>query len=337
MWQGYVAVEQPGINIFAADLDQIGSFLPGEFDSEAAGWVRYLQALVLEAKEQGLHIPGIKGVLGGNIPVGAGLSSSAAMGTGFLYWLYQYQGVPIDRMKIARIAQAAEHRIGTLCGIMDQFAVLFGQEGKAVRLDCRDLSYAYAPLELEEYILVLINTNVKHTLSDTAYNQRRASCESVLSVISSRESGVRSLRDVTPKHLEAHHAELSAEGIKRVRYVLRENDRVLKAQEALNRRDFQGLGQLLYQSHAGLRDEYEVSCRELDLLVELSEKEKSVLGARMVGGGFGGCTLNLMRREQWQEVTARMAKAYQRETTLKPDVYPVVAANGVLEWESVGI
>ncbi|MDP5169375.1 MAG: galactokinase [Bacteroidia bacterium] len=332
MWLGFGESKTEGITVVAADLNEKAHFLPGSFDDHARGWLKYLQALIMEAQAKGLEIPSMEGVLGGNIPVGAGLSSSAAMGTGLIYWIYLHNGREINLMDIARIAQAAEHRIGVNCGIMDQFAVLHGKSGQAVRLDCLNLSFQYAPLDLDEYLLVLINTNVKHELSGTAYNDRRASCEQIVAALKDLEPGVKTLRDVTENMIEKHRDALDPEGIQRVTFVLRENARVLATSVALENGEYDLFGELLYQSHEGLSQEYEVSCGELDLLVELAKEEPAVLGARMVGGGFGGCTLNLMLRSQWEETSARMAATYQSQTGLVPDIYPVTAADGVGEW-----
>ncbi len=329
MWLGFAASDSDQVTVVAADLNETATFVPGTFDPTGRGWLRYLQALVIEAAAVGLNVPGIEGVLGGNIPVGAGLSSSAAMGTGLIYWLFEHNGWEIDRMAIARIAQAAEHRIGTLCGIMDQFAVLYGKEGQAMRLDCRDLSFDYFPLELQSYTLVLINSRVSHELSGTAYNDRRASCQQILAQMKNLEPGVSTLRDVSLAHLEQYKASLDPEGIQRVAFVLKENERVLQTAQALEAGDFAAVGQLLYQSHQGLKSEYEVSCKELDLLVALAQAEPDVLGARMVGGGFGGCTLNLLLKSTWQSTVERITSHYRAQTGITPEVYPVSAADGV--------
>lgn len=328
MWLGMAETTDEEIRMVAADLGKSGSFRPGTYDPEAPGWLKYLQALVIEAQQAGLTIPGIHGLIGGNIPVGAGLSSSAAMGTGFVYWLYQKNGREIDRMAIARIAQAAEHRIGVKCGIMDQFAVLHGKEGKAVRLDCRDLSYEYAPLELSDYILVLINSHVSHTLADSGYNDRRETCEYVLAYFREQVNEVETLRDVTPEMLLEHKEAIGEIGVKRVSYVLEEHQRVIDATIALREGDFSQLGSLLYASHQGLSEKYEVSCKELDYLVDLAKAEH-VSGARMVGGGFGGCTLNLIERDRWEETVDRIKAAYQNKYGIEASVYDVIAAEGV--------
>ncbi len=330
LWWGLAEASRPGCHFVAADLGESVHFLPGSYDPQAKGWVRYLQALVIEATAAGWTVPALEGVLGGNIPVGAGLSSSAAMGTGLLFWLSQSQGLPEDRMAIARIAQKAEHRIGVQCGIMDQFAVLHGRERQAMRLDCRSMAFDYVPLDLQDHILLLINTKVSHELSGTAYNDRRASCERVVAVIRESDPAVNTLRDVNQDMLEAHQHQLAPEDLRRARYILSENERVLAAEKALRAGDLKALGQLLLKSHEGLSKEYEVSCRELDLLVELALEHPSILGARMVGGGFGGCTLNLIHEEGWQAVADDITRRYQTETGIQPEYYPVLPARGVM-------
>lgn len=329
LWWGLAEASRPGCHFVAADLNESVHFLPGSYDPEAKGWVRYLQALIIEAMAAGWSVPALEGVLGGNIPVGAGLSSSAAMGTGLLYWLSRFLGLPEDRMAIARIAQKAEHRIGVQCGIMDQFAVLHGRDQQAMRLDCRSMEFDYVPLHLQDHLLLLINTKVSHELSGTAYNDRRASCERVVAAIRKSSPEVNSLRDISADMLEAHQQSLDAADLKRARYILAENERVLAAKQALHAGDLAALGQLLLQSHAGLSKEYEVSCRELDLLVELALDHPSILGARMVGGGFGGCTLNLIHQNGWQAVADDIARRYHSQTGIQPEYYPVLPAQGV--------
>ena len=272
-------------------------------EENAPSWVRYIQALIQVAQENGLSIDNFKVVFGGNIPLGAGLSSSAAMGTGLLFGLSKLAGVAIEKWQIVEMAQAAEHKIGAMVGIMDQFAVVFGKKDHAMRLDCKDRSFEYFPIELDEYQLVLINSKVSHELSESAYNDRRATCESVRDFLATKEN-VQSVRDITSEMLKKYESDLSPIQIQRIKHVIHANDRVQQATTCLLNKDWSNFGKLLYQSHESLSKDYEVSCKKLDILVDLSREDEAVLGSRMMGGGFGGCTLNLIKRDSVGETVA---------------------------------
>jgi len=326
---GVALTDDGALRMYASDLDQEAQFQAGDYELEAPGWARYLQAICVVLKKQGYEAGGVAAVFGGNIPIGAGLSSSAAMGCGFIYALSALHNWGLTRIEVARLAQAAEHHIGANVGIMDQFAVLHGVEGHAIRLDCRDLSYTPTKVQVEGYQWVLINTKVEHELAGSAYNDRRESCERVVAHIQQTHPAVSSLRDVNTEMLETAAPELEAEDLKRARYILAENERVQHMAIALEAGDIQAIGTFLYGSHKGLSEEYEVSCKELDVLVELAKKESAVAGARMMGGGFGGCTLNLIKSEAVEEVSTRIMTAYQEETGLTPEQYIVDLADGV--------
>ena len=231
-------------------------------------------------------------------------------------------------MAIARMAQASEHRLGANVGLMDQFVVMHGKKNNAILLDCLDYNYKYFPLNLKDYLLVLINTNVKHKLVESAYNDRRASCERALSILQQNDENIKTLRDVTLEVLLLSK-EIADEDLRRVTYVLAENERVLKTVQALADNDLAQVGELMYESHEGLSNEYEVSCPELDLLVDLTRKESAILGARMMGGGFGGCTINLVKTTEAESVVSKLMNEYQKQTQIQAESYVVSIEDGV--------
>ena len=304
---------------------------PGkEATSFHSNWGRYFQAMVEEIRLRKLNLEGVNCCFGGDIPIGSGLSSSAALCCGFLFGLNKMFDWDLPLLELAKIGQAAEHRTGARVGLMDQFAVLHGKKDKVIYLDCLDYSYQHFPLTLNEYSLILINSNVKHELADSAYNKRRESCERILAKLQQQDSGVKTLRDVTLQDLKSfeNHTE-DEEDIRRVAYVLRENERVKQTTEALSQQNLNRVGALLYESHEGLSKDYQVSCPELDLLVDLAKKEEVVLGARMMGGGFGGCTINLVLSSEADATVSRIKGKYEEMTMKKPESYLVSLEEGV--------
>jgi galactokinase len=301
-------------------------------EKKEVSWDSYVQAVLREMMERGHAVQGIQCVFGGDIPIGAGLSSSAALCCGLAYGVSVLQNLNIDKREIALIGQAAEHRIGLNCGLMDQYAVLFGQADHLLCLDCRSLEFQLLPLRLEGYSLVLLNSKVKHQLAaGSGYNQRRRSCENVVATLRLYNPALKSLRDVPPNLLKANETLLDPLDCKRAKYVLGENERVMQMTGALQNNDLQSIGDLLYQSHEGLRREYEVTVPEIDLLIDLAQKEENILGARMVGGGFGGCTLNLIKTVEKEVVLQRISEAYFTETGIRPEAIEVMTGRGVGE------
>lgn len=324
--------EQAGqVRFHAIDIPEETTFSAGSTSvSETASWAKYLQAIVVELNLRGYPVRGIDGVFGGDIPLGAGLSSSAALCCGFIYGISQLQNMPIPKREIALIAQAAEHRIGLNCGLMDQYAVLFGKKDTAICLDCKSLEFEHFPLNTGAYSLVLLNSNIKHELAaGSGYNDRRRSCENVVAAIQQKHPEVQSLRDVSVSMLETFRERLDPVDHRRAAYILRENERVLQTRTALQNGDMQQVGQILYDAHEGMRTEYEITVPEIDLLVELAHAEPGVSGARMVGGGFGGCTLNLIRTSEKELILPRMMTAYQQKTGIQPTSIEVKTADGV--------
>jgi galactokinase len=296
-----------------------------------SGWQGYILAIINECVSRKLVLSGFNGVFSSDIPIGAGMSSSAALCCGTISALNETFEWNLDKLEIAKIAQASEHRLGAMVGLMDQFASMYGKKQHVILLDCLDYSHSYFPLDLNDYSLVLINTNVKHQLVDSKYNDRRHSCERVLALLKDSNSDIKTLRDVSLQSLDQTNG-IDPLDLRRVKYVLQENARVLRATEALKKNDLSLLGKLMYQSHAGLSNEFEVSCSELDLLVELAMEENAILGARMMGGGFGGCTINLIKTTEVESTVLRIMEKYEQQTNIKPDYYSVTIDEGVSKY-----
>ncbi|RSK33266.1 galactokinase [Hymenobacter metallilatus] len=293
-------------------------------------WANYLKGVVAQFQKRGVTVPGFDCVFGGNVPIGAGMSSSAAVECGLAFALNELLGTNLERMDLARMAQLAEHEFaGVQCGIMDQFASLFGRPRQVVRLDCRSLEYEYFPFDTQACHIVLCNSGVKHSLASSEYNTRRQECEQGVSVLQRHYPQISSLRDVTLQQLAAHQSEISEVVYRRCRYVVEENQRVVTACHELVAGNLAAFGQQMYASHAGLRDDYEVSCPELDVLVEAARPLPGVYGARMMGGGFGGCTINLVVPAQVESFVAAMKAAYQQQLGRELETYQTTIVGGV--------
>lgn len=290
-------------------------------------WTDYILGVADELVRRGYRIGGFNMVISGDVPVGAGLSSSAAIECAVGFALSELFGLGLSRLDLARIGQAAEHRFpGVQCGIMDQFASVFGKKDHALKLDCRSLEYEEVPLRLGGYTIVLLNTNVKHSLASSAYNERRQQCADGVAAVARHHNGVTSLRDTTLEMLASHIKDPLI--YKRCRYVVEENMRVASAVEQMRRGSISALGELMYESHRGLSDQYEVSCPELDYLVEAVKGHPAVAGGRMMGGGFGGCTINLIREDALGELIDGLEASYRRDMGKPLSVYIATTADG---------
>jgi galactokinase len=298
-------------------------------DQNLAGrghWSDYPIGVAVVLERAGYRLRGAKLRLRGEVPIGSGLSSSAAVEVATACALAANSGLNIDTRELARLCQRAENEfVGARVGIMDQFVSLFGKAHKALLLDCRSLEFRLLPLP-DNVRLIICNTMVKHELASSAYNERRAQCEA-----GAKHMNVAALRDATLEQLEHHRSGLPEVIYRRCRHVITENARVLAAGEALEQADLHSFGKLMAESHQSLRDDYEVSSEELDLMVELAQKIDGVYGARMTGGGFGGCTVNLVNTEKTDEFRARVAEGYEQVTKIKPEVYITTAADGAEE------
>jgi len=292
-------------------------------------WSDYVVGVAAKLKERGVRLRGANLLISGDVPQGAGLSSSASLEVAVSRAFLEMAGESMGGADLARLCQRAENEfVGARCGIMDQFVSVHGLRDHALLLDCRSLEYSHQPLP-DSVRLVICNTMVRHSLAGGEYNRRRQECEAGARFFAERRSGVKALRDVSLKEL-CGHADALPEAIrKRCRHVISENARVLEAAEALRREDLARFGKLMAESHASLRDDFEVSCRELDVMVDLAKEIDGVYGARMTGGGFGGCTVNLVNKDKVQDFRARIEGGYEQATGQRPEVYVCTAADGV--------
>jgi galactokinase len=294
-------------------------------------WSDYVYGVALMVERAGWRLTGADVLISGEIPIGAGLSSSAAIEVATAYALLESAGQPVERAGLARLCQRVENEfVGVRSGIMDQFISCFGRAGHALLLDCRSLEHRMVPLP-ESESLVICNTMVKHELANGEYNQRRSECETGVSILAEHLPHIHALRDVTLAELNAYGSSLPPVVFRRCRHVVSENERVLKAVAAFEARNLEAIADLMAASHRSLRDDYEVSCAELDLMVELAARAPGVLGARMTGGGFGGCTVNLVRRECVESFRSAVAEGYERQTGREPEIYVSGAAEGAGE------
>jgi len=292
------------------------------------GWANYLKAITDILLEKGIKVPGINCIFGGDIPIGAGMSSSAALCCGFVFGLSELLGLKLEREEIALIAQEAEHRIGLNCGLLDQYAVLFSQENRSMFLDCQDLSFEYCPTDLGAYQFILVNSKIEHQLAvDSEYNKRRESCERV--VAAANDPSVQSLRDLSLPQLLELKDKITAIDFQRANYVIKENDRVLQVIDALKKGEIEIVGQLLFEAHNGLSQEYEVSTKDVDALVTIARKSPHIIGARQMGGGFGGCTINLVRKSKLEAIKELILTDYKKATGIQGEIYEVDLVNGV--------
>lgn len=318
------------IHLYAKEFNQYHSLELSKLKPSGLGWPNYVLGVVDQLYKSGFVIGGFNLYIDGDIPSGAGISSSAALECATAGAINQLFSLPLDKQQLATLAQQAEHvYAGVKCGIMDQFASIFGMKDKCFKLDCRSLEYQYFPLKLEGYKLVLLNTNVKHSLSSSAYNKRREQCEQGVAWIQYFHPEIHSLRDATIELLDKYVKPKNEDIYTKCRFVVEENQRVNKACEFLQDGKLHLLGELLYQTHEGLKTHYEVSCDELDFLVEQVKKIPEVLGARMMGGGFGGCTLNIIEEQHVEEIVSFLQNAYFERFARKLSPYVVETGDGL--------
>lgn len=316
------------VRAYSIDLKDYTEFGLNEEDAPRASWARYIFGVCREIIKRGHKIQGFNTAFAGDVPLGAGMSSSAALESTFAFALNDMLGLGIDKFELAKIGQATEHNYcGVNCGIMDQFASVFGKEGSLIRLDCRSLEYQYFPFKPEGYKLVLLDSVVKHELASSAYNKRRQSCEAAVAAIQKQHHHVQFLRDANMEWLKEAKADISAEDYMRAEYVIEEIQRVLDVCDALERGDYETVGQKMYETHHGMSKLYEVSCEELDFLNDCAKKN-GVTGSRVMGGGFGGCTINLVKEELYDAFIADATEAFKVKFGKSPKVYDVVIGNG---------
>ncbi len=294
-------------------------------------WATYILGVADQLIKRGHNIDGFNLALDGDVPIGAGLSSSAAVECATVFALNNLFKLGIDKMEMVRIAQKAEHTFsGVMCGIMDMFASMFGKKDHVIKLDCKTLAYEYKPFVLDGYKIVLLNTNVEHSLASSAYNERRSQCEQGVAWVKAHHAEVNSLRDVSMEMLEKYVAK-DPIIYNRCRYVVEEIQRLLDGCKDLEKGDIAALGKKMFATHHGLSKLYEVSCREADWLVEQVKSNPEVLGARMMGGGFGGCTINIVKDEAINELVEKLTKGYKEKMGLNLSAYIAYIENGTEE------
>ena len=312
------------VRVYSIDIDDYAEFGLTEEDAPKAQWARYIFGVCRETIKRGFVVKGFDTVFAGNVPLGAGLSSSAALESCFAFAMNDmFNDNKIDKFELARIGQSTEHNYcGVNCGIMDQFASVFGKKNCLMRLDCRSMEFQYFPFEPKGYKLVLVDSVVKHELVDSPYNKRRQSCERVAAAI-----GVETLRDAEMVDLEKVKSQISDEDYVRAKYVIEEKQRVLDVCDALQAGDYDTVGDRMYKTHEGMSKLYEVSCEELDYLNDIA-KECGVTGSRIMGGGFGGCTINLVKDELYDNFIAVAKNKFNEKYGHEPKIYDVVISDG---------
>jgi galactokinase len=291
-------------------------------------WTNYLRGVLNQLKIKGFKLDGFNCVFSSNIPVGSGLSSSAALECGFLFGINELFDLKIKPVDIALMGQSAEHWVGINCGIMDQFSSVMGQENKVIKIDCRTLEYEYHNADFNDYSLILFDSNVKHSLMTSAYNERRQQCEEGIAIIKSNFPQITSFRDCNEQHVLELHDVMSANVFKRCLFVVKEIKRVTQACNALDKGDIETLGKLMFETHQGLSVDYEVSCAELDMIVDTLKKEDAVVGSRLMGGGFGGCTINLIKKGHEERIKKQLSALYLDTFGIELKIYDVKIGNG---------
>ena len=330
--KGMIAEIKPNgtdkVRAFSVDLNDYAEFGLKEEDAPKASWARYIFGVCRETIKRGGNIQGFDTVFAGDVPLGAGMSSSAALESTYAFALNDLFSLNIDKFELAKIGQSTEHNYcGVKCGIMDQFASVFGKEGSLIRLDCRSLEYKYFPFNPVGYKLVLLDSVVKHELASSAYNKRRQSCENAAAAIRQKHPEVEFLRDATMDMLNEVKGEISAEDYLRAEYVIGEVQRVLDVCDALEKGDYETVGQKMYETHYGMSKQYEVSCEELDFLNDVAKK-MGVTGSRVMGGGVGGSTINLVKEEKYDAFVKEAFQSYTAKFGHEPKLYNVVISDG---------
>ena len=331
--QGIIAEIKPNgtrkVRAYSIDLKDYTEFSLDDEQGPKASWARYIFGVCREMMALGVPVEGFNTAFAGDVPLGAGMSSSAALESTFAFGLHDLWGEnKIDRMELARVGQRTEHKyIGVMCGIMDQAISCLGRKGSLLRLDCRSGEYEYFPWNPKGYQLVLVNSCVKHTLAGSPYNERRLQCEHVAEIIGQKHPEVKSLRDASIEMLEEVKGEITGDEYKRARYVIGEVERVLAVCDALKNDDYEMVGKMMYETHYGLSKEYEVSCEELDFLNDVA-KEAGVTGSRIMGGGFGGCTINLVAEELVDNFKKLAKEKFAEKYGKEPIIIDVVIGDG---------
>jgi galactokinase len=291
-------------------------------------WTNYLRGVLFQLKLKGHKIGGFNCAFSSNIPIGSGLSSSAALECGFLFGINEMFNLGIKPIDIALMGQSAEHWVGINCGIMDQFSSVMGLENKVIKIDCRTLDYTYHDANFVDYSLILFDSNVQHSLFTSEYNNRRIECDEGLSIINDNYPEINSFRDCSEELLIGLKSKMTDNVFKRSLYAVKEINRVIQACTALDKGDIETLGKLMFETHDGLSKDYEVSCAELDYLVDLAKAEEDVIGSRLMGGGFGGCTITLVKKGRENTIKEKFTKLYADHFNIELKIYDVKVSNG---------
>jgi galactokinase len=316
------------INCYSVDFDESIS-VPLSEVKKMDGWKNYVLGVVNEFQKLNLPLGGFNCAFGGNIPIGGGMSSSAALEGGISYSLNELCDFKMSRKELALLGQRAEHNFPrVMCGIMDQYANMMGKDNSVLLLDCRNVTHEDIPLHIEGYEIILVNTKVHHSLAGSEYNQRRKECEKGMYILQ-RELNIQSFRDILdPAELLPFKNEMGDEVYRRCFFVVEEILRTQKAATLLRENDIKGFGKLMFETHEGLKDLYEVSCKELDFLVNAAKENKDVIGARLMGGGFGGCTINIVKHEGVESFLVKILSAYKKEFDIHAENYKVILLDG---------
>ncbi len=315
--------------VVALDMKDSFEFDINSFNKSDKGWPNYILGVIEQFQKKGLEVKGFDCVFGGDIPLGAGLSSSAAMECAFAFGFNTLHNHNLSKLEIVKMSQAAENEyVDVQCGIMDQFASVHGMADQIFRLDCKTLDFEYFNFILDDYHLVLCDTQIKHSLASSEYNTRRKECEQGISVLQKHYNNINSLRDISISQLKKHEKEFDPIVYKRCKYVIEEIKRVIDCCELLIKGDLIGFGKNMYKTHEGLSKEYEVSCTELDFLASKAKESNMVIGTRMMGGGFGGCTINIVKNEFLDQFKEYMTEVYKNELNLELKTYMVKIKNG---------
>ncbi len=317
--------------IYSSTYDKMLDVNLSELGPSNEEWENYMLGVLSEISKISDGVKGFDCIIDSQLPIGAGISSSAALECGLAYGLNQLFSLELSKTELVELSQRAEHSyVGTKCGIMDQFASVMSKDKKVILLDCRSQHYRLIDANFDPYKILLLNTNVSHNLASSEYNTRREECEKVIAIISKTYNKVKSLREVTKSMLDEFKGELTDVLYQRAYYIIEENDRVLRASVLLEKGDLENFGELMYQSHRGLQHRYEVSCPELDFLVDFSEDYNQVIGSRMMGGGFGGCTINLIHSDGIDEYVLNIKKAYKKHFEIDLTSFVTIPSQGTL-------
>ncbi len=328
--RGLAAVRDDSrVNVYSMDFNEFKSFDINNDLKKEGSWIDYIKGVVVELKKTGKITKGADIIYNSNLPVGSGLSSSAAFEVINAILFSKINDIDLSLREIALLSQRAENKfVGVNCGIMDQFSIALGKKDSALFLDTKTLNYEIVPLNMEGYKIIISNTNKPRELSSSAYNERREQCETAVSILKKNNYDISSLRDLNSSQLKEISSILPEINFKRVKHVVEENERVLKSVEYLKSGALKSFGKLLNESHKSLRDYYEVSCSELDILVEEAMKIEGTLGSRMTGAGFGGCTISIVKEDMIEDFVENVGKNYLKRTGLKADFYISEAVNG---------